>query len=115
LPWSTRRLPAPGHQPPDRLGEVGAQLWREVTRDYEFDDPGSFETLFQACAAADRAEELRQAIDRDGPVLRTKTGLRDHPALKHEIAARSFLVRTLGRLGLDLEPVRAGPGRPPAA
>ena len=37
------------------------------------------------------------------------------PLLKHELAARAFVVRTLARLGLDLEPVRAGPGRPPGA
>jgi hypothetical protein len=37
--------------------------------------------------------------------------VRDHPALKHEIANRSFVVRTLTRLGLNVEPVR-GPGRP---
>jgi len=29
-------------------------------------------------------------------------------------AARAFVVRTLARLGLDLVPVRPGPGRPPA-
>jgi hypothetical protein len=41
--------------------------------------------------------------------------MRDHSLIKHEIAARSFVVRTLARLGLDLEPVRAGPGRPAGA
>nr|WP_210328497.1 hypothetical protein [Mesorhizobium amorphae] len=53
-------------------------------------------------------------IDADGAVLRVKGGgLKDHPALKHEIAARSLCIRTLARLGLDLEPLRSGPGRPP--
>jgi hypothetical protein len=32
---------------------------------------------------------------------------------RHRPGARSFVVRTLARLGLDLEPVRGGPGRPP--
>jgi hypothetical protein len=57
---------------------------------------------------------MRVQIDQDGECIRTKTGPGDHPLLKHELAARAFVVRTLGRLGLDLEPVRAGPGRPPA-
>ena len=38
-------------------------------------------------------------------------GIRDHPALKHELANRSFVGKTLVRLGLDVEPVR-GIGRP---
>jgi hypothetical protein len=38
-------------------------------------------------------------------------GIRDHPALKHELANRSFVSKTLVRLGLDVEPVR-GIGRP---
>jgi hypothetical protein len=33
--------------------------------------------------------------------------------LRHETANRALAIRILGRLGLDLEPLRAGPGRPP--
>jgi hypothetical protein len=88
-------------------------LWTDITAAYEFSDRGSYETLFQACAAADRAERCRVAIDRDGEMIRTRTGEREHPLLKAEMAARGFVVRTLARLGLDLEPVRPGPGRPP--
>ena len=47
-------------------------------------------------------------------VLRTKSGIREHPALRCELASRSFCVRTLARLGLDYEPVKAV-GRPPSA
>ena len=61
--------------------------------------------LAQACAMLDRAEELREQIDGDGAVVKLKFGLRDHPALKHELAARAFVVRTLARLGLDVEPI----------
>jgi hypothetical protein len=42
---------------------------------------------------------------------RTKQGLKDHPALKHELANRSFVVRTLHRLGLDVEAIKPV-GRP---
>jgi hypothetical protein len=35
-----------------------------------------------------------------------------HPALRDELALRAFITRTLQRLGLDVEPVRAGVGRP---
>ena len=100
-------------QPSCKLGAVGMSLWCEITQAYEFNDRGSYETLSQACAAADRAEACRAQIDADGEVIRNKMGIRDHPLLKHEIASRAFVVRTLARLGLDLEPVRSGPGRPP--
>lgn len=99
--------------PPSDLGNTGASLWRKVAGEYQFDDPGSIETLHQACLALDRAERCAVAINRDGEVMKGKTGPRDHPLLRHEAAARSFVVRTLARLGLDLEPVRSGPGRPP--
>jgi hypothetical protein len=95
------------------LGPIGKSLWSDIVAAYEFSDRASYETLFQACSAADRAEKCRVQIDGDGELIKTKTGFREHPLLKHEIAARSFVVRTLARLGLDLEPVRFGPGRPP--
>jgi hypothetical protein len=54
------------------------------------------------------------AIAQDGPVISTKQGLKEHALLRHEMAARSFVVRTLRRLGLDVE--RSGrPGRPAAS
>ena len=88
-------------------------LWRDIVSNYEFNDRASYETLFQACAAADRAASLREQIDQDGEMIRTKLGVKDHPALKHELASRSFVVRTLAMLGLDLEPIRGSVGRPP--
>jgi hypothetical protein len=33
-------------------------------------------------------------------------GIKDHPALKHELANRSLVIRTLARLGLDVEAVK---------
>jgi len=68
--------------------------------------------LAQACSALDRAEECAGHIASDGVVIRGKTGLKEHPLLKHEIAARSFVVRTLSRLGLDVEAIKPM-GRPP--
>ena len=50
----------------------------------------------------------------DGEITRTKAVLREHPALKHELSNRSFVVRTLARLGLDVEAVKPV-GRPPGA
>ena len=99
--------------PPTTLGETGATLWRSIMAEYEIADSGGLVLLEQACSAADRARECSEIIAADGPMVSTKYGPKDHPLLRHELAARSFVVRTIGRLGLDVEPVRSGPGRPP--
>ena len=102
------------HQPSRPLGKHGAALWQAVTSEYGIEDAGGMEMLTQACQALDRAEELSAAIKRDGPVIKSKGIIRDHPCLKHEIASRSFVVRTLQRLGLDVEALK-GVGRPPSS
>jgi hypothetical protein len=104
---------ATGRQPPGELGPSGRSLWDEITSSYYFDDRGSLETLYQAAAACDRAERCRREIERDGELIQTRSGLlKEHPLMKMELACRAFIVRALARLGLDLEPVRSGPGRP---
>jgi hypothetical protein len=46
-------------------------------------------------------------------MLRVKNGaVRSHPLLRDELGFRSFAVRTLAKLGLDLEPLHDRPGRP---
>ena len=101
-------------KPPANLGPTGKSLWTDITEAYDLGDRASQETLFQACAAADRAAELADRINRDGLMITTRNGaVRDNPLLRAEIAARSFVVRSLAKLGLDLEPTRHGRGRPP--
>src|SRR5262245_21441261 len=104
----------PAVKPPRKLDRHGANLWRSILNEYDISDSGGLEMLTQACQALDRAERCREAIDDDGEVLRVKKAgsMREHPLLKHELAARSFVVRTLQRLGLDVEAIKA-PGRPP--
>ena len=101
----------PGRDPPRTLLDPGRSLWNRIMAAYQIDDEGGRELLTLACEALDRAESLRQQIQRDGEVITTRMGIRDHPALKHELANRSFVSKTLVRLGLDVEPVRAI-GRP---
>ena len=80
---------------------------------YDIADIAGLVTLEQACAAADRAEALRQQIARDGQMIKTAQGPREHPCIKPEIAARGLLLRALGRLGLNFEPLKPV-GRPPS-
>jgi hypothetical protein len=98
--------------PPANLGPAGLSLWTDIVRAYEFGDRASYETLAQACFAADRAERCRAQIDQDGELVRGRNGVREHPLLRTEIASRAFVVRVLAKLGLDLEPLHQGPGRP---
>jgi hypothetical protein len=99
-------------RPPGKFDTTGADLWRRITSAYNIDDEGGREMLYQACCAADRIAQLRQGIARDGATVMTRTGPKIHPALKAELEQRAFIVRTLQRLGLDVEPVRPTSGRP---
>jgi hypothetical protein len=99
--------------PPRKLGLHGLNLWNSVQAEYRIEDCGGRELLAQACEGLDRAEELKACIDADGAVIRNRTGIpRAHPACRDEVAVRGFVVRTLQKLGLNYEAVRA-PGRPP--
>jgi hypothetical protein len=99
-------------QPPAGLHESGRGLWKRILRDFEISDAHGLEALYQICVASDRANECAEAIARDGAVIRTKTGPRDHPALKHELQMRSFICRALARMGFDVITPRGEPGRP---
>jgi hypothetical protein len=99
-------------QPPRPLGPVGREFWNTITAEYNIADAGGREILWQSCAALERAEELADSINRDGVVVQTRLGPREHPALKAELACRAFVVRSIHRLGLDIEPVRSTVGRP---
>ena len=105
--------PATWPAPSRTLGNHGRSLWDRIMSEYDIQDSGGLEMLLQACAALDRAESLREQIDQDGEVIRLRSMVRDHPALKHELANRAFVVRTLAKLGLNFEAIRPSVGRPP--
>jgi hypothetical protein len=110
-PSRFRRYTPP--EPPPQLGAMGAKLWRSVVERFEVSNPGTVETLYQCCAAADRAEACRVAINRDGELVEGAGGPREHPLLRHEIQSRALAVRTLAKLGLDLQPTKRDDGRRP--
>lgn len=92
--------------PPRELGRHGMALWRSVQHAYRIDDVGGIELLAQACAAADRVEALAERISADGEVVNTRAGPKAHPALRDELQGRAFIVRTLERLGLNVEAIK---------
>jgi hypothetical protein len=99
--------------PPNTLGQAGQSLWRRILGEFTIEDAAGKQVLYEACALTDRAEGLRQEIDLDGPVLRSRSGLKSHPSIKDEISCRTAVTRILARLGVLDEPTWPSPGRPP--
>ncbi|MET4478830.1 hypothetical protein [Bradyrhizobium sp. F1.13.3] len=98
--------------PPASLNEAGRKLWEAIHRDYVIEDSGGHQMLLRICEAADSLATYDQQIGRDGPTIRTAAGLKEHPLLKHQLATRSFIVRSLLRLNLDVVAPRTELGRP---
>ena len=111
-PLSLVNLTATLPKPPAKLGPAGATFWQSIMAEYIIEDRASQALLEQAAFAYDRAERLRAEIDRDGEIIHGRNGMREHPGLRAELAARAFVVRTLARLGLHFEPTRPASGRP---
>jgi hypothetical protein len=79
--------------------------------EYELDEVGGRALLEQA-ARLDRAERCAAQIAVDGEMVRQRgKAAKAHELLRHELGNRTFAVRTLQKLGLNFEPVRAI-GRP---
>jgi hypothetical protein len=98
--------------PPDDLASAGSQLWRDLHRDFEITDASGLAMLHQICCTVDKVTEYSATIERDGAMLRTKSGVKDHPLIRHVLSGRSFIVRSLHKLGLDIIAPRAEAGRP---
>ena len=98
--------------PPRPLGKHGMALWRSIMDEYEISDGAGIELLCQACQGLDRAEACREQIDQMGECgIVNGVAVKEHPLLKIELANRSFVVRTLERLGLNSEIPKVS-GRP---
>jgi hypothetical protein len=100
--------------PPRTLAPPGLGLWNRIQAEYAIRDSGGVEILCLAAQALDRAESLSTAIAEDGQTIRTRTGVRSHPALRDELANRALCARLLSKLGINIEPVKS-PGRPTSA
>jgi hypothetical protein len=101
-------------RPPRPLGEHGARLWNAVMAEYQVDDVAGRELLCEAAQALDRAEALSAQIAADGAILYSRGGApRSHPGIRDELACRSFVTKTIQRLGLNFEAIKPSVGRPP--
>jgi len=100
------------HASPATLGKAGATQWRTIMTEYRIEDSGGRAVLLQICAAVDDLAECDRVIARDGPMIATKNGPKEHPLCKQRLALRAFICRSVQRLGLNLETTKPI-GRPP--
>ena len=74
-------LPHVYPSPPRPLGADGSATVLKSSVSTELPTPAASRRWYQACAAIDRIAEYSEQIARDGVVVQTKSGLRDHPLL----------------------------------
>jgi hypothetical protein len=96
-----------GPKSPRPLGEPGRNLWHSLVCELETPDPGSLELLCSCCETMDSIATIRVELEQSAATATERKGLR-HDLL----AARAFIVKTLGKLRLAGDS-RRGPGRPP--
>jgi P27 family predicted phage terminase small subunit len=98
---------------PKSLKETGKALWKSIIADYNFDDAASLELLERACQAADRAEQARESIEKNGgPIANDRFGVAQrHPAVNVERDAVATMVSCFKLLGLHKPPDAKAAGR----
>src|SRR5262245_29851689 len=98
-------------RPPADLDVAGRQRWSAIVRDHAVRGAGNLAMLHQAAKALDAAEKYAEIVAKDGPVLSSKSGPRDHPLIRHQLAARALACRLLSRLGV-VDVAKRAVGRP---
>ena len=94
------------HKPPAMPRHLQAPeraLWRDLVRDFTFNDVASLALLRSALEAHQRARRCRVVIDREGMTMRDRFGqVRAHPLLGPERDARAAFLAMMRALNLDL-------------
>jgi phage terminase small subunit len=102
-------------KPPRGLAKAGAKLWRETVAAHHLGD-AQLQTLEVACRQLDSAVKARETWEREGQIIiGGRGGQVAHPAVVVERNAHSLYLAAVKQLGLDVMPVRSGPGRPPGS
>lgn len=99
---------------PSHLSKAAQGIFKGLVGEYGINDIAGLRILQAACESWDRATKARKEIDRTGMTVVDKAGqLKPHPLLTTERDNRAAFLQALKSLNLDLEPLKAGPGRPP--
>src|SRR4051812_17992011 len=87
-----RELPAA----PDHLEEPESHLWRGIVEAYDFRDAAELSLLQTALEAHQRMRRCREAIDRDGELVRDRfDAWKPHGLLPHERDARGQFLASM--------------------
>jgi hypothetical protein len=107
-----------GYSPPptpDGLGASGVDVWRALTRDFEF-HAGELVVLEQVCRTTDELADMEEALNDTGPLIIGSRGQRVINPLYREISThRSLLDRLVLSLALPLDGEATGRRRTPQA
>lgn len=96
----TAKLPGP----PKHLAATGKRLWTSVLSEFTVDDAAGLALLRAACEAADRADQARRRIAREGAVVKDRFGqLKAHPAVAIERDARAAMISAFRAMHLAPE------------
>jgi P27 family predicted phage terminase small subunit len=100
--------------PPEGLSDEAKAWFRKIVLEYQVEDEAGILLLRGAMEAFDRVQEARAILKANGLTVTDKYGQhRPHPAVGIERDAAKNLLAYLRALNLDVQPLRAGPGRPP--
>jgi P27 family predicted phage terminase small subunit len=97
--------------PPRKLGKHGRALWDAIQAEYGISDRAGIELLAQACEELEQIEGLTEEISRDGRVIRSRNGVRAHPAIRDVRQGRAVFAKLLKELGVTIESLKTM-GRP---
>jgi P27 family predicted phage terminase small subunit len=107
--------PAKLPKAPKQLSKEAKGWWRHFVEGWELDKPALL-VLESALECFDRMRAAQALITEEGMVTTDRFGQQKaHPAVLVERDAKGNMLRHLKQLGLDLEPLRPGPGRPPGS
>jgi P27 family predicted phage terminase small subunit len=101
-------------KPPKHLSRAGKKIWTDLQTEYQIKDPGGLLILTSAIEAHDRMKQAQAILEAEGmTTLDRFSQPRPHPAAVIERDSRAAMLAAIKALGLDLEPLNSGPGRPP--
>lgn len=105
-----RKSRAPAATP---LSAEAKRLRAAIIREFSIEDAAGRAVLDAAVQAHDRMREAQAAVAADGVVVRDRFGQpKAHPLLTVERDSRAAFLAGIKQLGLDLEPLNPGVGRP---